>query len=135
MIEELGIPSDVIDRVVAESILSGIPYIYLCLTCRVDYRVCIVLRVLPIDIDKYSVDVMGMVVTVDKDKELDQFIEEVFRRTTTIKYYQGRVSFYIPYNLTKPLYKYICSNVDWSSVEYSVMGVEDQLIFLEEEKD
>lgn len=73
----------------------------------------------------------GILVEVDKNKTLDPIIEDLFRYSHVIKYYKGKISFYIPHNLTIIIYNRICSGKTSFSIEK--IPIEETLIYLGEE--
>jgi len=96
--------------------MTGEPYVKLCRQCS-EYHVCIVIEILPVDVNEYSVKAKGLIVVVDKDKVFDENIEFILRRTETIKYSGGKASLYIPGNLMKQTYSVLCRDKSGYTVE------------------
>ncbi len=134
MLGKLGLNQDLIERIVGESVYYGEPYMVLCRKCLEEYYVCLIIQVSPIDIDEYRVVFKGLIITVDKDKELDPVIEDIFRNTKIIKHYSGKTSFYIPSIYSGKIYSRICrEEEELKDIDIKPLDVEDITIYLEED--
>jgi len=104
----LGIGEDLLYEAVAESEISGEPYIVLCSRCG-EFKTCLVLCPQPIDRGAYRIVLKGLLVFVSGDRVFDEVVEKILRASSTIKYSFNTVSFYIPRSLTVNVYKLVCS--------------------------
>jgi len=104
----LGISEDLLYEAVAESELSGEPYIALCTKCS-EFKVCLVLCPQPIDKNTYRIVLKGLLISVSRDRVFDEVVEKILRASSTIKYSGNTVSFYIPRSLIVNAYKLVCS--------------------------
>lgn len=130
----IGLSNDIVQNIVSESVFTGIPYVEACRKCR-EYYLCILVKILPVDIEQYAVRVSGITVVIDKNKPVDQTIEELMSRADTIKYYSGKVSFYIPLDCTIYIYNKLCRESGEKGFEIRTASEEDVLIYLGEESD
>ncbi|OYT41095.1 MAG: hypothetical protein B6U89_00235 [Desulfurococcales archaeon ex4484_58] len=129
----MNIPRNILEEVVGDSIFSGEPYMLLCRRCKKEYHVCLIIQVSPTDIEEYSILLKGLLITVSKDKPLDKLLEEIFKKTYTIKYLKEKISFYIPRIYTRTLYRYLCEGEDWREKEIKALDIKEAMIYFNEE--
>lgn len=134
ILNKIGLSNDIVQNIVAESVFSGLPYVEVCRKCS-EYYVCILTKVLPIDVDQYVVYVSGLLVFVDKDKPLDKTIEDLMSKASIVKYYCGKVSFYIPANYVIYTYNKLCEREESGEFVTKAIDNEEILIHLGEDID
>jgi len=104
----LGIGEDLLYEAVAESEISGEPYVAVCSKCG-EFDACLVLCPQPIDKNAYRIILKGLLVSVSGDRVFDEVVEKILRVSSTVKYSGNTVSFYIPRSLIVNTYKLVCS--------------------------
>uniref|UniRef100_A0A7C4D9G3 Uncharacterized protein n=1 Tax=Staphylothermus marinus TaxID=2280 RepID=A0A7C4D9G3_STAMA len=134
ILKKIGLDNGVIESIVDESVFSGLTYIELCRECG-EYRVCLLTKVMPVDVDEYSVVASGLTIIVDRDKVFDETIEKIMCRSTVIKYQGNRVFFYIPVEYMLYIYNKICSSIENKRYEIRSISDEDLLNQIGEEND
>lgn len=135
VLEKIGLSNELVESIVEKSIVNGVPYIEVCRECCSEYYVCILTKVLPVDIEEYRVETAGIIVVVNKNKQVDKNIEELLSKSSTIKYISGKVSFYIPLEYTIYIYSKLCREHGEAKYEVRTVEEEEVLIYLGEEND
>lgn len=135
VLEKIGLNNEIIQSIVAESVFSGIPYVEICRKCCSDYYVCVLTKVLPVDVEEYSVFATGVVIEVDKNKVVDKTIEELLSKSSTVKYHGNKVFFYIPVDYMLYIYNKLCRECSDENYEIKVVDEENTLVYLGEEYD
>lgn len=90
------------------------------------------LQILPVERREFSIKFKGMIISMSKDKTLDRQVQEIIRRSYTIKYHRGTASFYIPPVLSRSLYISICGGTDWKEAVVESLPIEDAMVYMED---
>jgi hypothetical protein len=108
----------------------GNPYIAICFKCDKLYP-CLFIQHNPFD-EEVENTVLGLLVIVDRETQLNKNIEALFKNSTVIRTYGRKTVFYIPFKYTLATLKKVCGEKVDKIADVYPIKIEEAEIFIDE---